>query len=212
MHVVWDWNGTLLADLPVVIDAVNAGIGPYRSHPVTLDEYRTHYTRPVKHFYDTLLNRRINEAEWLDIDRRFHDAYEVMVDRVKLASDARDVLDVVEASAHTQSLLSMYPHEALLPLVADHGIGRYFARVDGLRGSAGDQKAAYLRQHIAAMPVTAADVLVVGDTPDDAAAARVVGATCVLVDGGGHHREELERSGVPVAGTLMAAIEAGLDE
>ena len=50
MHVVWDWNGTLLDDLPIVLASVNVGIEPYRSTPVTLDDYRTHYTRPVKRF------------------------------------------------------------------------------------------------------------------------------------------------------------------
>lgn len=210
MHVVWDWNGTLLADMPVVIEAVNAGIGPYRSQPVTLEEYRTHYTRPVKRFYDTLLDRTIDHAEWLEIDRRFHDAYEMMIDRLELAGDALDALKLVDHSGHTQSLLSMYPHEALLPLVSNHGVGGYFARVDGLRGSAGDRKAEYLRDHMTAMQVSALDVLVVGDTPDDASAARSVGARCVLVDGGGHHREELEGSGVPVASALLSALQLGL--
>ena len=35
------------------------------------DDYRTHYTRPVKLFYESLAGRPISEAEWLDLDRRF---------------------------------------------------------------------------------------------------------------------------------------------
>ncbi len=52
-------------------------------------------------------------------------------------------------------------------------------------------------------------MLVVGDTLDDAVAARHIGARCVLYDGGSHHREVLESMGVPVANSLVEALEIG---
>jgi phosphoglycolate phosphatase-like HAD superfamily hydrolase len=51
-------------------------------------------------------------------------------------------------------------------------------------------------------------VLLVGDSLDDLAAARAVGARCVLYDGGSHHRSALEATGVPVVDTLTAALAA----
>ena len=74
-HVVWDWNGTLFDDFHLVIEAVNAGIAPIGIGPITADDYRTHYTRPVKLFYERLAGRPISEAEWRDLDGRFHGAY-----------------------------------------------------------------------------------------------------------------------------------------
>lgn len=206
MHVVWDWNGTLLDDLPVVLASVNAGVAPYRSEPVTLDDYRTHYTRPVKRFYDSLLGREITNDEWLDLDHRFHEAYRAQMQGASLAPGAREALERTAGIGVRQSLLSMYPHDDLIPLVAAAGIDHHFVRIDGLQGPPGDRKASYLESHLGAMSADPDDTLVIGDTPDDAHAAAEIGADCVLVDNGSHHRPSLEATGFRVASGLIEAI------
>ena len=207
MHVVWDWNGTLLDDLAVVIESVNAGVGPYVTAPITLEHYRDHYTRPVKHFYDAVLGRTLTEREWLDLDTRFHRAYDERLHAADLARDAEVALASLSTSEHSQSLLSMYPHDALIPVVASHRIDHYFDQIDGLRGPAGDAKAAYLSSHLDAMKVLGESVLMVGDTPDDAIAAASVGATCVLVHNGSHHRHALEATGAHVVDSIGAVLD-----
>lgn len=209
MHVVWDWNGTLLDDHHVVIAAMSEGVRPHR-HPVSIEEYRDHYTRPVKLFYEALFGRDVTDAEWLDIDRRFHDTYRELMVTVRLAGDAEAALDLVEESEASQSLLSMYPHDDLLPVVRSHGIEHRFTRIDGLRGDAGDLKAAYLVAHLDAVQRSPAETVMIGDTPDDAAAAKAVGAACVLYHGGSHHRGELEAVGFPVVESLVDAVEVAL--
>lgn len=207
-HVVWDWNGTLFDDLEQVVEAVNVGLSPY-GLSITLDDYREYYTRPVKVFYERLLQHPLDEQEWLELDRRFHDGYRRMLERARLTSDARDALEQVRSRGATQSLLSMFPHHELVPLVSRIGIAGYFDRVDGLRGPAGDTKARYLERHLTNLieGEEASRVLVIGDTPDDAMAAAHVGARCVLYHNGSHHRSDLEGLGVPVVGSLVEAID-----
>ena len=60
--------------------------------------------------------------------------------------------------------------------------------------------------HLAALEVDPSATLLVGDTLYDLAAAQAVGARCVLYDGGSHHRDALEATGVPVVDTLTAAL------
>ncbi len=204
-HVVWDWNGTLLDDLEIVVEAVNVGVSAFGLGPLTVDSYRDHYTRPVKVFYDRLFGREVSAEEWRLLDSRFHDAYRDLLGRASLAAGAREALDLV-ADRGSQSLLSMFPHAELVPLVGRHGIDSYFDRIDGLRGVPGDRKAAYLAAHLTELGVPPGDVLVVGDTPDDAAAAAHVGAPCVLYDNGSHHRAELERTGARVVASLLDAV------
>ncbi len=177
---------------------------------VTLDDYRDHYTRPVKVFYDRLFGREIAHEEWEALDRRFHDGYRSLLHRARLRADALAALESVRGRGLPQSLLSMFPHDELLPLVDHLGATGYFERIDGLRGKAGDTKAEYLASHLEGLmgQTPPQDVLVVGDTPDDAVAAGYVGARCVLVDSGGHHRRELEGLGVPVVDSLVAAVDA----
>lgn len=210
MHVVWDWNGTLLDDLHVVLAAVNEGVAQHRADPVSLEDYRDFYTRPVKRFYDSLFGYEVSDAVWREIDRRFHDAYREMIGGVGLADDATVALDLVASRRASQSLLSMYPHDELVPVVRSHGIAERFTRVDGLRGTAGDRKSSYLAAHLTALGIEAREAVVIGDTPDDAAAARSVGSACVLYDGGSHHRRELERTGAPVATSLVDAATVAL--
>jgi phosphoglycolate phosphatase-like HAD superfamily hydrolase len=211
-HVVWDWNGTLFDDFHVVVDSVNAGIVPFGLVPITPDDYRTHYTRPVKRFYENLAGRPISDEEWLELDRRFHRAYQEKLPAAGLSAEAVAALEAVTSIPAEQSLLSMFPHQELLPLVDRLGVSRYFARIDGLRGEPGAPKAGFLEAHLRELmkhedPST---VLLIGDATDDAAAAAHVGAAAVLVDNGSHHRAELESMGVPVASSLLQALEMGL--
>lgn len=215
-HVVWDWNGTLFDDQHLTVAALNAiaayeGIGE-----VTLERYRELYCRPVKLFYERLFGRSIPEDEWEELDHRYHEAYAGLLADARLTSDALTALDRVERSGRTQSLLSMYRHHELLPLVRRFRLDQRFVRVEGLRGPGGGAKAAYLEAHLAALVEEAggdpSQVLVVGDAVDDAHAARHVGARCVLYDGGSHPIVELERTGAPVAASLVGALGvAGID-
>jgi phosphoglycolate phosphatase-like HAD superfamily hydrolase len=210
-HVVWDWNGTLFDDFGVVVDAVNAGIAPFGIGRISADDYRTHYTRPVKLFYERLAGRPITESEWLDLDRRFHDAYRDQLPTVGLSAEALPALRAVLEIPIHQSLLSMFPHAELLPLVEQFGVSGFFQRIDGLRGEPGAPKAVFLEAHLRDLMKheDPAGVLLIGDATDDALAAAHVGAAAVLVDNGSHHRSELEAMGVPVASSLLEALEMG---
>lgn len=213
VHIVWDWNGTLFDDLEVVVLAVNQGLASFGAGPIDIDGYRSHYTRPVKVFYDRLFGRDITDAEWRQIDRVFHDAYRQALQHARLNGDAAVALELVASGGHTQSLLSMFPHADLMPLVEKLGITPYFDRVDGLLlGTPGDPKMAYLRRHLRGLirGENPASVAVIGDTPDDAIAAAALGARPILYDGGSHHRVDLEALGVPVVSSLVEAVELAL--
>lgn len=216
-HVIWDWNGTLADDLGLVVGAVNEALRPFGAGPIVPDDYRTHYTRPVHLFYERLLERPVTGEEWEELDRRFHEAYRAGLTGLRLAADALPALERVGGSGATQSILSMFPHEELVPLVAGRGLAGHFLRVDGLRGPAGERKAAHLAAHLEGLRgdlghgFDGRRPVMIGDALDDARAALEAGIGCVLYDGGSHHRTELEAAGVPVAGTLLEAVEAALD-
>lgn len=209
-HIVWDWNGTLLDDLAVVVEAVNVGLASVGVDPIDADGYRTHYTRPVSRFYASLLGRPVRTEEWQALNEMFHQAYFGRVDTVGLTADARRALDLVHAAGATQSVLSMAPHDHLVPIVMEHRLHEYFTAVRGSSGNRGEVKAESLEAHLFEIGREAGDVVVIGDTPDDAAAAHHVGAAAVLYDGGSHHVADLEAVGVPVASSLVGAVRLAL--
>ena len=216
-HVVWDWNGTLLDDQQLVVASVNAVMALVDAPAITLADYQRHYTRPVHRFYERLLGRALTPGEWERFDHTYHVHYRrLLADRATLTDDAPAALARVAKAGGTQSLLSMWRHEELVPLVARLGLDHHFVRVDGLRNGYGGRKAAFLVDHLATVAAATGDepseVVVIGDAIDDAAAAAHVDARCVLYDGGSHPRAELEATGVPVAGSLLDALRiAGVD-
>jgi len=214
-HIVWDWNGTLLDDLEVVVAAVNDTLATVGRRPITIKEYGAHYTRPVLLFYEGLLGRTIEASEWAAFDESFHASYRRRVNSAALADDAMDAIATAHKAGLSQSLLSMYWHDELVPQVDRFDLGRFLVRIDGLRGTPGDRKQAYLDEHLRAVErdlssrLDPAEVLVIGDALDDAAAAAGLGLNCVMYNGGAHPAGRLAGAGVPVVGSLLEALEAG---
>lgn len=205
-HIVWDWNGTLLHDVEVVVRTMNETLAALGLEPVTVEQYRAAYCRPVRTFYGKLIGRDLTDTEWLRLDAEFHDLYHVRAKECVLTADAVPALDGWRAYGGSQSLLSMYHHEQLVALVDEHGISSYFDRVDGSRGGSGDHKAEHLVRHLHELSIDPVDVILVGDSVDDAAAARHVGAQCVLYAGGFHDAAGLAAAGATVAETLTEAV------
>ena len=208
-HVIWDWNGTLVDDLPVVVAAVNASLDNLGVGPITADDYRNHYTRPVRVFYDKLLGRPVTDAEWAGIDATFHAEYAGAVEQIPLTDDAEEAIASVAAAGASQSILSMWWHDHLVPEVLRHGLDGVMLRVDGNTHDAGETKARLLEIHLDEIGADRSSAMI-GDALDDAHAAIAVGIPCVLYDGGSHHRAELEAVNVPVAGSLAEAVSIAL--
>ena len=204
-HVIWDWNGTLVDDLPVVVAAVNVSLAAIGAPPIDADGYRDFYTRPVRVFYDRLLRRPVSDDEWATIDQTFHETYVETLHRVPLTHDAPAAIEAVAAAGATQSILSMWWHNDLVPEVARHGLDDMMLRVDGNTKDAGETKARLLEIHLTDLGKNGTSVMV-GDALDDAHAAIEVGVPAILYDGGSHHRAELEALGVPIADSLLHAV------
>ena len=204
-HLVWDWNGTLLDDLTLVVSSTNAAFAAVGGRSVDSDEHRRQFRRPVAEFYAEILGRAVDEEEFGRLDRIFHDAYRVGLTTTTLAADAKAA---IRAWPGTQSLLSMWFHSELVPAVDTYGLAGLFARIDGLRTEVGgDLKAGHLASHLAGLGVAGDEVVLIGDSLDDAEAAASVGGVAVLYTGGFTHPTRLRSSGFPVADTLVDAVE-----
>jgi phosphoglycolate phosphatase-like HAD superfamily hydrolase len=207
---VWDWNGTLFHDNAAIIGATNAAFAELGLEPITLERYRALYCVPVPKFYERLMGRLPTDAEWAVMDDTFHRYYAEHQPGCGLTEGATALLADWRAAGHSQSILSMYVHDRLLPLVRGFGIEPHFIRVDGRTGPSGGSKAEHMVRHLKALGVLggvpADRTVVIGDAADDAVAARHVGARAVLYTGGSHSRASLEQVGVPVVDTLAEAV------
>ncbi|MDH2392945.1 HAD hydrolase-like protein [Streptomyces sp. HNM0663] len=213
-HLVWDWNGTLLDDISAVIGATNAAFAEIGLEPITLEQYREMYCVPIPRFYERLTGRLPSDAEWEVMDEIFHRHYSEHRLGCGLTQGVEELLAEWRRAGRSQSLLSMYGHEELVPVVRGYGIEDHFIRVDGRTGPSGGTKALHMERHISALRgvVDPERTVVIGDAADDALAAAHVGARAVLYTGGSHSRASLEAvgDGVPVVDSLEEAVDAAL--
>lgn len=204
-HVVWDWNGTLVADLGATIESINEVLAHFGVASIDEAHYARHYCRPVRTFYEHLLDCELDDPTWARIDRLYHDHYHGQLGSFPLTPGAREALTGAADAGHSQSLLSMWSHERLLVEIDRYGIGHWFARVEGCRAGRGDGKTESLVRHLEALGLEGRDVVLVGDALDDAEAARAVGARSVLLTST-HHPERLSAAGVPTVDRLIDAL------
>ncbi|MHA6799044.1 HAD family hydrolase [Bounagaea algeriensis] len=212
-HIVWDWNGTLLADNHAVLAAVNAVCGAFGRAPIDLEHWRAIFSRPLQACYERLLERSLGVEDWARIDALYHEAYREQLHTCGLAEGVPKRLHTWAEAGGSQSLLSMWFHEELVPLVDELGLSELFDRIDGIREQVGGgSKATYLQRHLERLDRKPHEAVLIGDVVDDAAAAEQVGAHCVLVSTGVMSRASLVETGVPVCGSVDEAVAHVADE
>ncbi|GAA3883644.1 HAD family hydrolase [Streptomyces sedi] len=207
-HLVWDWNGTLLHDIEIVLAATNAAFAEVGIAGLTLERYRDLYCVPISEFQRRALGRAVTAEEGRALDEAFHRHYFAHSDTAALADGAADLVTGWTRAGRTQSVCSLAEHDRLGPWLTRLGIAEHFVRVDGSRDAGPSVgKAAQMARHLAALTgVDPARVVVIGDAADDARAAAHAGAKAVLYTGGSHSRRSLSGAGVPVVDTLAEAV------
>jgi phosphoglycolate phosphatase-like HAD superfamily hydrolase len=163
-HLVWDWNGTLLDDFALVIEATNATFASAGGPRISAEHHRQHFRRPIADYYAQVLDRPVGAEEFEQLNKVFPDAYQAALAGCELAAEAREALRSWPGS---QSLLSMWYHSELVPMIHRYRLDGYFTRVDGLPyelSGAVDFKGPYLSRHLAAQDLDRA--LDLGRTSD----------------------------------------------
>jgi phosphoglycolate phosphatase-like HAD superfamily hydrolase len=206
-HVIWDWNGTLLADVHAVVEATAASLAVMGEPGIGLEQYRSTFRRPLRRFYEDLVGRPVDDAEWARANAAFGTHYLGVEPGLPLADGATDALERFADAGLGQSVLSMLAHDALHATLGRRGLHDWFARIDGDHHHDGRSKAEALAVHLDVLGLDPARVVLVGDTLDDAAATAAVGSACVLVAEHSTHHEADLRTVAPAVTTLPEAVD-----
>lgn len=213
-HIVWDWNGTLFGDSQVLIDSTIDAFIAADMPQISRELYQRHHSQPIPLFYNKLAGRTLTGAEQQLLAQLFKDAYLKRQEDVALTRGAVEALTLWKKAGRQQSLLSMYPHDKLVLLVGKEGIAGFFTRIDGLVDAERDRKAPHLRFHLEQLGLSPDRVLVIGDSADDALAARECDVACLLYHAGEHALHSPEHFAdlhVPVVTCLRQAVADVLD-
>lgn len=182
-HIIWDWNGTLLDDVHIVIDAMNSLLKRRRLPLLDIDKYKDIFTFPVKDYYALLgFNFAIEPFEKLAIE--FVSEFSSEKYQFRLHNGVEEVLDFIKTKGIRQSILSASQEKELNEAVSKLNIYEYFTRVVGLNNHYAVSKVERGKDLLVDLGLEPKEVLLIGDTAHDFEVSKEIGCDCLLICNG----------------------------
>lgn len=191
-RVIWDFNGTILDDLRVSIDAADELLTRHGLKPmVTVEKYHEVFGFPIIDYYKRIgfdfskVPYSVLAHEWVEIYlRRVRDA--------KIRDGVKEAIEKINSMNIKQTILSMSDKDMLVRQVKDLKIHDLFDEIYGLDNIYAKSKLELAKkwrdEH------KNERVLFIGDTVHDAESAEIIGCKCLLL-AGGHQSAESLKSG-----------------
>ena len=196
--VVFDWNGVLIADATAVVDIDNHLLKSFGRPPITMAQYRNTFTMPVKNFF---LNLGFSEQEMRDgakqIQETFHARYEPRIAGVRTRAGAKELLEWLSKRNIKCIVLSNHTLHSIEAHANRLGIRPYFSQIIGNDIHAtmhGKNKAEKLVDLVEQSPYRKDEVLIIGDSPEEAEAGRLAGVRNVGITGGYYSTRRLKEA------------------
>ena len=203
-HIVWDWNGTLLDDRWLCIEAINVVLGS-RGMPLVSDKtYRDVFCFPVIKYYEKLGFDFTKEHFPIS---GFLEYYKSRFKDCKLHKDAEFVLKRINGSGATQSILSAGKQSSLVRWVNHHNIGHLFNQLIGIKNEKADGKIEAGINWLKTSRLEPENILLVGDTIHDREVSQEMGVKCLLIDIGHVSTKRLNKTGERVLPALRGILE-----
>jgi phosphoglycolate phosphatase len=188
--VVWDWNGTVLADTIPSWKASNVMLEFHGVAPISYQKFRQTFHFPVIHFYklngcdvDDVLARR-EESNTL-----FQSTYESLSTNVRTRRGVREILHWLEDIGVTCMILSNYRTKKIRAKLDTLGLSRFFPHIsanndDGTSILTATSKLERLSLFITQHGFKPANTFIIGDSAEEPDVARHLGLTSIGITGG----------------------------
>jgi phosphoglycolate phosphatase len=196
-HIIWDWNGTLLDDTWLSITAINILLQRYGLPQINVENYRDMFMFPVVQYYE-ILGFDLTEQSFSQLSAEFIEEYMARMFQTQLHSGSDRVLQIIDTSDCSQSLLSAAHQQMLDTLIQHHGIRQYFQKIIGLENHYAHSKLEAGQAWMDELQYRPHDVLLIGDTIHDYEVAQDIGSNCILIAHGHNSHSRLVETGVQV--------------
>ena len=210
-HIIWDFNGTILDDLQICIDAVNKMLKIRDLPPIeSVDKYRELFGFPIKEYYrrcgfdfELYDYETVLAPEWV---KEYNDHEH----ETTLCEGIEETLLRFKSAGLKQSVVSASKFDMLKKQIDRLGIGSFFLDTVGC-----DNFFAYGKEKILSEYVNGFEkdsFLLIGDTSHDAEAAKEAGIDCVLLLTGHMSRDKLEKCGCRIYDNAVMLAQELLDK
>jgi phosphoglycolate phosphatase len=204
--IIWDWNGTLLDDTHLAVEAMNGMLARRGLPALSVDRYKALFTFPVRDYY-----REVGfdfEQEPFEVPAmEFIERYNREVWDCSLHAEAIRVLNHFKELGVGQYILSAMQQETLDQCMEYYGICHFFGHVSGLGDHYAHSKLEAGKVLLAKLPYEPGELLLIGDTLHDFEVASELGIACLLIANGHQSHDRLKSAGVPVIADLAQLME-----
>lgn len=213
--VVFDWNGTLLADISAILEGANMQMKALKRPPITIAKYREHHDVPLSHFYKNL---GIDEAQYkanaIDMSRRFHAFYEPRVARARTRGGARQLLETLKNKNIRLVLLSNHTMEGIYLQTERLKLSHYFEAIlanENIHIAHKVGKQDRLALYLQSKEIQPDQVVIVGDTVEEVRIGKNLGLKSIAITGGFNSRKRLKLAKPDVLINKLNELTAALD-
>lgn len=208
--VIWDFNGTLIDDCALAVEAINRQLARRRLATLSIDEYRRVFGFPLAD-YHRRIGFDLSAETQSGLAEEFHDAYVAGLPSRRLHTGVHDLLESIRRAGARQFVLSALEEATLRDALRHLAVDGYFEAMYGLDHRMGGSKIERGRDLLWRYHLSASGTLLIGDTDHDVEVARDLGVAAVLVAQGHQSAERLHALGVPVYETFTDLERALLD-
>lgn len=195
-NIIWDYNGTIIDDAKLAVDAENMVLASYGKAPITLDFYLDECEMPILNFYNKIFD--MEKYDFSEISERFINSYEFLAPQMTVFPEVRDMIAYLKDRGYSQAVISGFESERLKKSLHMFGIDSYFSFISGSDSiDCGDKSERALRM-IKKYSLDPAETLFIGDMYHDYETAKYVGADCVLIAKGHQGARVLTSYGITV--------------
>lgn len=196
--VVFDWNGVLIADAAATVAVDKELFEEFGHKPLDMKTYREIFTMPVKDFFIAAgFSKEEMNKNAVRIQERFHALYEPRIAKIRTRTGARTLLDFLAKEGIEAIILSNHTIEGITNQLKRLGIETYFSRVianDMHATMETKNKAGKLLDLLKEVPYTKGEVLIIGDSPEEADAGKLAGIKTVAISGGYYSLRRLKEA------------------
>jgi phosphoglycolate phosphatase len=195
--IIWDWNGTLLNDVDIVVETINQLLSDRNLTLLTIERYLEVFTFPVRDYYAQIGFDFHNEPFEIPA-LQFIEIYNNAVETCGLHTEVIPLLNRLQAGGYRQFILSAMEQLQLEKTVMNNGILSFFEGLCGLNDHYAVSKIENGKSLITKHGLNPERTLMIGDTIHDYEVAKEVGCKCMLVANGHQSKQRLLKSGAQV--------------
>jgi phosphoglycolate phosphatase len=194
--IFFDWNGTILSDAAANLEAGNDALALFGIKPITSKRSREIFDIPITKFYS---EAGVNEKRYfenrLKIQEAYHNSYERLAEHCRARIGAGVLLRWLHSEGIRSVILSNHTIKSIERNLKRLKLEQYVDAIlanDDILSTGLKDKAIGAESYVKENGFARTQILVVGDSPQEAEIAKRLGGRSVLVSGGWYSEKRLK--------------------